>query len=261
MKRIIKFVYAVGLSLAAFGQAHADSVTVGFRNPVTPDAELQTFLADLRSVLSKPGEDSYAQLQAMLAPEVRTFQRSLDPLQAWKESDPIEDGGEAALSGMIDVLVEQGELPEGVAQPDYRPDLLRQLESMVVPGTVMGTIKGLPKTICSPAAYSFDYKQVIEFAKAMDDSPGSLRFFTHDVDLRQGPAPKAQIAGRVPANTLMSFIYDANAPEGWSLNQASNGVKGYLEDGDDMQSLSQNHVCFGKVGGEYRIVAIFGYGL
>ena len=65
----------------------------------------------------------------------------------------------------------------------------------------------------------------------------------------------------MPANSLVMFDYRPGLPEGWSYYESAGGIKGYTRGEGDGLGLSQNHLCFAKVEGKYRITAVFGYGL
>lgn len=226
-------------------------------NLVKPDAALTIFIDKLRGTLSSKKLD-YAAIDGLFAPKVKTFQRSLDPLQPWKKTEDIRAH---YLAGAADLVVEQGELPEGAKLPDYRPEAARQILSFLDGGT-FGTLKQVPKMVCAPAAWKFDAKAVTAFGAAHDSDAYSLRFFASDLDLRAKPKANAASVGTVPAGALLAREYDKDAPEAWELMSGSNGVKGYRRIADAQELwLSQMHVCFGKVKGDYKITAIFAYGL
>lgn len=236
----------------------AEGIVVTYADPVKPDRELAAFVADLRQKLAAAKEADYPAIEALFAPKVLTFQRSLDPFQPWKKSQPITGN---YLNEAADVMVEQGAPPADAPMPDFRPDLLKQLLQNLPEDVVFGRMKEVRKAICAPASYSIDRKAALDFAGKYESEPAGLRFYASPVELRKKPTKTAASAGEVPAYTVMSFIYDKDAPADWALYIGSNGVKGYFQDSDDTLYLSQQHLCFGKVKGKYRITAIFGFGL
>jgi hypothetical protein len=197
----------------------------------------------------------YAVFDAFFAPRIDVFQRGLDPLQPWRPGESITG---SALTRMADSLVEQ-EPVEGEPARDYREDVLMVILTMIWGNGPLGSMKEVPGQICTPAQYDFDREAALAFARKFALDTYSLRFFPKNVFL--ATRPKGTSGARVPANTLMMFDYDPKAPAGWGRYQTAGGVRGYMKDRDDTLGLSQNHICFGKVKGKYRITAIFGYGL
>ena len=238
--------------------SHAAGLTVGFRDPVKPDAELQAFVTDLKRLHVAPKMLDYKAIDAMFAPRVKAFTRGLDPFQAWHKLDDITSN---YLAGAADIMVEQGELPEGAKRPDYRLDALKLIIEQVAKGDPFGTQKEAPGAVCAPAEYKVNRKAASKFAKKYELDAYSLRFYSQPVALYEKQTMKGELLGMIPPYTLMMFDYDPKAREPWALYESSSGIKGYLYDDQPALGLAQHHVCFGKVGGRYRITALFGYGL
>lgn len=232
----------------------ADGLTVRFRHVVKPDAELQAFVVRLARLDPKSGKA----VNALFAKRIQTFRRSLDPFQPWNNSTDIDSD---YLKGAADLMVEQDEPEEGKPAQDYRPDALKQIIWQVSNGQPFGVLKEVPGAVCAPAEYEVDRKAALVFAKKFELDAYSLRFFNEQRFLYARPNLKSELVAMVPAYTLMMFDYDPKARDPWALYQSSGGKKGYLMDDKPVLGLAQYHVCFGKVKGEYRIVALFGYGL
>jgi hypothetical protein len=237
--------------------AAADSLTVGFTGVVKPDAKLQAFVDDIRRLGISQQKRDYRKFDALFAPRVKTFWKSLDPFQPWNRTDDIRSD---YLRSAADVMVEQGELEEGRPAPDYRPDAIRTIVEQIAGNKPFGTMKEMPGAICAPAEYKVDREAARAFAKKFELDAYSLRFYPEHVALSPRPG-SAAVAAMVPPHTLMMFDYDASAPRDWGRYETSDGTKGYMKDRDDTLNLAQHHVCFAKVGGQYKIVALFGYGL
>jgi hypothetical protein len=245
------------LILIALPALAAQSITVGLKSQVKPDAQLTEFVSLFRAAITAKKPD-YKKISAMFAPKVSAFSRSLDPLAPWNQQEAI---GADYLKEIANIIVEQG-APEGTAEPDYRPDALAQMASIIGDGSNFGTIKELPNAICAPAEYKFSAKAITAFAKKYDNDAHSLRFYASASTLMSAAKAGAKSSGDVPAFTPIAVIYDAKVPEGWGHLAAANGISGYLKNDDREQlGFSQMHVCFGKVSGTYKVTGIFGYGL
>jgi hypothetical protein len=157
-------------------------------------------------------------------------------------------------------MVEQGDLEEGVPTPDYRPDAMKVIVGQIGSGEPFGTLKEVPGAVCAPAEYAVDRKAALAFAKKFELDAYSLRFYAKGIALVPRPL-SAAVRARIPPYTLMMFDYDPTVPGRWGRYETSDGTSGYMEDRDDTLNLAQHHVCFAKVRGRYKIVALFGYGL
>jgi hypothetical protein len=237
--------------------AEAEGLKVGFRNTVKADPALQAFIAGLKGLDTAPKTLDYKTIDGLFAPHVKAFFKSLDPFQPWRR---IDDLSADYLRGAADIMVEQGEFQDGVPQPDYRPDALKIIIGQVSSGAPFGHLKEAPGAVCAPANYKVDRKAALAFAGKFDLDAYSLRFYDKDVMLEKKP-DSDRARTRIPAWTLMMFDFDPRSPRGWGFYQTSDGTRGFMKDRDDTLGLAQHHVCFGKINGEYRIVALFGYGL
>lgn len=236
--------------------SHAADLTVTDADVMTPDAELQATVAAFRAVTATGKKSNIRKAEAFFAPKVKTFQRSLDPFQPWNPTDALTG---KYLQGVADVMVEQGEMAAGMPVPDYRLVAMEQMAAMLK-GSTFGSLPEVPGAVCAPAAYKVDRKAALAFAKRFELNAYSLQFFGKDIVLDKRPGSAA--AGRlVSARTLMMFDYHPDMPEGWSFYETAGGIKGYMKNGPEARGLSQNHICFSKVKGKYRISAVFGYGL
>lgn len=236
--------------------AGAAELRVTRSNEVTPDKELLEVVQQLRTLSAKGDKKNIRKVEAFFAPEVKTFTRSLDPFQPWH---PLEGLHGKYLEGVANVMVEQGE-PIGVeSKHDYRIDAMQYLANYVLSDGTFGSLPEVPGAICTPAAYQVDRKAALAFARKFELDAHSLRFYRDDIVLlKKAEGKKGKV---VPAYTMIMFDYDPNAPKDWGYFESAGGIKGYMKDRDDTLGLSQNHVCFTKVKGKYRISGLFGYGL
>lgn len=232
----------------------ADGLTVRFHDVVKPDAELEAFVARLKTLDPKDGRT----VNTLFAKRVKTFRRSLDPFQPWNRTADIDSD---YLKGAADLMVEQGEPEEGKPTPNYRPDALKQIVQQVSSGQPFGILTEMPGAVCAPAEYEVNRKAASAFAKKFELDAYSLRFFSEEKFLYARPNLKSDLVAAVPPYTMMMFAYDPKARNPWALYESSGGEKGYLMEDMPVLGLSQHHVCFGRVKGAYRIVALFGYGL
>lgn len=249
-------VLAALLSLGLPPASTAGELTVSYADVVEPPNEVNALMDRLRLAIMSAMVRDYSRFDAFFAPRIEVFQRGLDPLQPWSSGEPIT---QAPLTALADILVEQGPIEEGQPKPDYREDVLQTFLRIVWKRTPLGSLKEVPGAVCAPAAYDYDRKAALAFAKKFDLDLYSLRFFPQNTFLFNRPGGKQ--GGRVPAYTLMIFDYDPRAPAGWGRYVTAGGVRGYMEDRDDTLGLSQNHLCFARINGDYRITAVFGYGL
>lgn len=245
------------LVLATLPAWAAQSVTVGYKRQVTPDAQLTEFVSAFRAAITAKKPD-YKKIDAMLAPKMSAFSRSLDPLAPWHKHDAITAD---YINEIANIIVEQGPPEDGVAAPDYRVDALAQMAHIIGDGSNFGKIKEVPGAICAPADWSYDAKAMKKFAASNDDQVGSLRFFAGTKMMLTKPKTTAKLVGELPAFVPISFIYEKSTPENWGKFISATGLTGYLQDDDAQLGFSQMHVCFGKVSGKYKVTGIFGYGL
>jgi hypothetical protein len=238
--------------------AAADDLTVTFGRVVKPDAALQHFVGDIRRLYMSERVFDPRRADALFAPRVKTFWRSLDPFQPWKQTADIRSN---YLRGAADILVEQGEVEQGKPLPDYRRDALKVIYEQVDGDETFGTLEEMPGAVCAPAQYRVDRKAALAFARKFELDAYSLRFFSEQTTLYAKPNLKSEPVATVPPHTLMMFDYDPGAREPWALYESSGGERGYLMDDKPVLGLAQYHVCFAKVRGRYKIVALFGYGL
>lgn len=230
--------------------------TVTYANVVKPSLDLRKTIAKLRGLAAAGSKVNIKRVEAYFAPRTSTFTRGLDPFQPWKRGKTLTHD---FLEGAANAMVEQGEFEAGLTVPDYRLSAMKLISSLTPEDATFGSLPEAPGAVCSPAAYRVDRHAALAFAKRFDLDAYSLRFFAGKVFLAN--APGSRHGKFVAANTLIVFDYVPGVPKGWSHAETAGGAKGYMEDRNDMLELSQSHVCFAKVKGNYRITAIFGYGL
>lgn len=255
----MKHILALAIALIALSYAQisrAEELRVTFGNVMTPDADLRRTLAELRGLAAAGSARNIQKVETFFAAGTKTFSRGLDPFEPWRPGPKLTRN---YLDGVASVMVEQGEFEEGRAIPDYRLTAMQLIASLISDDTTFGTLPEIPGATCTPAAYKVDRKAVRAFARRFELDAHSLYFFADDVFLAK--APGSRRGETVPANALLISDYDPGTPDGWKRVQTAGGVKGYLKDRDDPLELSQSHVCFAKIKGNYRITAIFGYGL
>lgn len=257
--KIMKYTLPLLALLCLSCLPHAGSaaeITVSRADVIRPDSALRATVLAVRNMAASARKKNIAAMEEFFAPKVKVFTRSLDPFQPWNR---LDDLGGKYLAGVADVMVEQGELEAGMPVPDYRIEAMKQIAALIGDEPVFGALPDAPGEACVPAAYKVDRKASLAFARRFELDAYSLRFFAEDVFLSDRPDGKR--GNFVPANTLVMFDYDPKAPEGWGYYETAGGLKGYMKDRDDTLGLSQNHVCFAKVKGKYRIASVFGYGL
>jgi hypothetical protein len=236
--------------------AVAGELVVTRSNQVSAERELLKMVQELRTLSAKGDKNNIKKVEALFGPTVKSFTRSLDPFQPWHRLDDLHG---KYLQGVADVMVEQGEPIGAETNHDYRIDAMQYLATYVLADGTFGTLPEVPGAVCTPAAYRIDHKAAQAFARKFELDAYSLRFYPDDIVLLKRPeGTKGKV---VPAYSLIMFDYDPKTPEGWGYYESAGGIKGYLKDRDDTLGLSQNHVCFSKVKGQYRVSAILGYGL
>lgn len=254
----------VGVCLAA-GPVLAAPLTAKFVDTVTPYAELTAFLQSLVQTAQEGiGTQSraYAVLDTMIADTVVGFGRGLDPLEPWRRID-VSGEDLTGVDLLTAHLVERGDLPgDGTPLPDYRQNLLELLVALVGnPTEPLGTMPELEGAVCSPARYGFNAKATLKFAQAHETDAYGIYLFPRSVELRDNPDVTAPVMAKLAPYTLFVTDYQADQPDGWTKLVASDGVSGWSQDQGDYEGLSQQHLCFGKVDGAYKITGFFTYGL
>lgn len=246
--------------------AQAAPLTGGFVDVVQPDQDLTEFLRTLvETAQAGIGTQSraYAVLDGMIAESVQGFSRGLDPLEKWRKVDTSDPDRGTGVDLLTDSMVEMAELPADATEiPDYRQDFLQLLVSLVGnPDEPLGTMPEMGGAVCSPARYGFDTKAAQKFAEANDTDGGGIQMYATAVELREQPDAATPVVSELPAWTLLISDYDADGPDSWSKVATSDGTTGWMQDRDDYLRLSQQHLCFDKVDGAYKIVGFYTYGL
>ena len=258
-------VLGVLAALLGVTSAEAAPLRASYAYVVTPDPALAAAVAALHQAAeagiaatsATTRNRAYAVIAEMLAPSLKGFSRSLDPLARWNAVDAMPGSVEALTSQ----LVEQGDVPEGAALPDYRPELLTVLAELTRPGVPLGTMVELPHPACAPAGYGFDRAKVRAFGKTGDVGVGSLRLSASPTALHDRPDATSKVLATLEPLVFMAPIYGANAPGDWMQVTTSDHLTGWVHDSEASDGLSQKHICFGKVGDGYKIVGFFAFGL
>jgi hypothetical protein len=265
MKCLKRAVLPVALALMATG-AHAEPLRASYADVVVPDAELVAFLTTLAQTAKaglSPRADAgatYAALDAMFAPTLTGFGRGLDPLEHWRKYAKPVPGNFSDLAGN---MIEQGDLPEGASLPDIRPDMLSLLLALIANADEpLGTITPSGDAICSPAAYAFDAKAAAKLAAATQSDAYGLRLMHREITLHAEPKASSPAVATLAPLTIVGSIYVDGQPDGWTQYATSDGMIGWFEERlAEADGLSQQHVCFAKVDGAYKLTSFYTYGL
>lgn len=261
-----QFLVAVGIALVLLASgASAAPLQATYVNVVTPDTQLQSFLHTLaQTAKNSIGAEAsaYAAIDAMIAPTLGGYSKGLDPFEEWQAIDPAGPDDPHGLYLLTNSMVEMGELPEGQVPPDYRPDFLALLLALIAnPEAPLGTMKEMPGAICSPARYDIDIDAASTFAAANNTDGYGLYIYPRELELHAKPQAGTPVTAKVAPRTLVATDYQDNQPDNWTKIKTSEGATGWIEDRGDYEGLSQQHLCFGKVDGTYKIVGFFTYGL
>lgn len=265
MLRTLK-IAILALSALVPSMAGASPLTAKFTETVQPDPELTTFLRSLVDIAQmgiRTKADVYAVLDKLIAPDVRGFTRGLDPFEQWSEVEISAPEREAGVDLLTAWMVEQGDIPEGVsALPDYREDLLELIVTLIAnPAKPLGRMPEMGNAVCSPARYEFDTRQALEFAQANNTDGYGIVFFSRQLDLHAAPDAETPVSLQLEQRTLLVTEYQSGQSENWVKVLASDGITGWAEHQADYEGLSQQHLCFRKVDGQYKIVGFYSYGL
>lgn len=246
--------------------AGASPLATSYADIVDPDPELTKFLRKLVET-ARAGigtqSNAYAVLDAMIAPTVRGFTRGLDPFEPWMEVDTSGPNMESGIDLLTSRMIEHGELPEDTAVlPDYRPDFLQLLVALVAnPQKPLGRMPEMGNAVCSPAHYDVDTSKALAFAEANNTDGYGIYIFPRELELHAEPQDGTPVTATIAPLTLLVTDYLVDQPDGWLKVIASEGTVGWAQDLGDYEGLSQQHLCFDKVGGEYKVVGFYSYGL
>ena len=266
MKSIVSCLLATALFCICPDFAHAAALRAVPAEVVTPEPALAEFVAQLHGLAQstaaarspKAREAGYLAIDALIAPDLKGFSRTLDPLAKW---GVVKPEGKDGLDKMASYMIEQDELPDGARQPDYREKLVKELVDRTAPDVSFGRLADLPGALCTPARLGFDSKKVAAFAKAHDTDAYSLRVAPAGLGLRAA-ARKTEASGpALPTGTILALDLDAPLIDGWARVVTSDGVAGWAADTAVADGLSQMHICFAKHSGGYQLVGFFAFGL
>lgn len=246
--------------------AGALPLATSYAETVDPDPELTRFLRELvETAQAGMGTQSraYAVLDGMIAPTARGFTRGLNPFEPWTEVDTSSPEQGSGIDLLTARMIEQGDLPEDVSVlPDYRQDFLHLLVGLVAnPQKPLGRMPEMGNAVCSPARYGVDASKALAFAQANDTDGYGIYIFPRELELHAEPQDGTPVTATIAPLTLLVTDYQADQPDGWVKVIGSDGTVGWTEDRGDYEGLSQQHLCFDKVEGEYKIVGFYSYGL
>jgi len=238
----------------------AAPLRVTYADVVKPDPELVTFLQALTSAAQSK---NYAAIDAMIASDLKGFSRGLDPLEKWRSIDLAAQANSSGLDALTGNMVEMGDLPDDAPRHvDYRESFVELLVALVAnPREPFGKMPEMGKAACSPARYEFNAKAAAQFAATHNTDAYGLYLFPLDLQLRAKPEAATTVIATIPSHTLVVTDYQDNQPDNWSKVITSDGTTGWIEDHGDYEGLSQQHLCFSRVGGAYKIVGFYSYGL
>lgn len=266
MRTAIRIAVLMLAPLMLPSMAGASPLATSYEEIVDPDPELTSFLRELvKTARAGIGTQSrtYAVLDAMIAPTIRGFTRGLNPFEPWMEvatSGPDMDSGIDLLTSR---MIEQGELPEDIAVlPGYRQDFLQLLVALVAnPQKPLGRMPEMGNAVCSPARYNVEASKALAFAEANETDGYGIYIFPRELELHAEPLDGTPVTATIAPLTLLVTDYQANQPDGWIKVITSEGTMGWAQNFGDYEGLSQQHLCFDKVDGIYKIVAFYSYGL
>jgi len=243
-----------GVMLALPAYAQNAPLSIPLQAAIRPAPALSTFLDEMRASLAKGNKPA---IDALFAPSVRVFLRDLDPLNTWKETDKVDQKPLATLSRL---MFEEGAMP-GAPPVDYSGQLIELLGEAFGPDAPLGSMPQVKDGICSPPRYVFDAAKIRQLAKKFGSLTTNVRVAPRALALKASPAPEAKATFTVPAGTALFTLDENNLPEGWGRVALSDGRKAYVDSLEDIPTLHQRHICLGKQGDSYRIIAVFSYGL
>jgi len=249
--------------LAAVLAAHSvpalagQGIVVGYKNLVEPDAELVAFSERVLDQWVGSSEYDFGAIDRLFAPSVKTFMKNETPLQPFEPRGDITS--DYLLNSVFTLQAKKGSIPDEEV-PEYRSDAMTDIASRIDPKHPWGTLPQVPDMICRDAAFEVDQKAVRTFARMTGTRIDKLVFYRKPVTLYAGKSRKSAIVGVVPPRTLMAVGKEDVFIESWHPMISSTGIEGYRGDVEFHETLVQKHVCFGKIDGEYRITALFGYG-
>lgn len=251
-------ILAVAMAAFSLPTLAADGISVGYKNVVEPDPALADFAQEIvRAWISIKRVDP-SRRDRFFAPVVKTFIKNETPLQPFEPRDDITS--DYLRNAVFIFRAKKGSiLDEDI--DDYTLGTMSDIGRQVFRKPVWGTLPEVPGMVCAAAAYDVHPKAVAKFSRMHGVRIDKLVFYKETISLYAGKTHKSEFIGYVPAYTLIAIANDDVATEDWHPLIASTGINGYMGDPIPLETLVQKHVCFARVDGEYRISALFGYGL
>lgn len=256
VKRIILAAAIAAISVPA---GAAETITVGYANVVKPDAELVEFTQEIRRSWMSAKLFDPSTRDIFFAPVVKTFMKTETPFQPF---EPRGDITSDYLANAVPIMRTRNE--ESVPKKDrwrLAHGALAEIGRQVSHNPVWGTLPEVPGMICAGAAFDLDQRAVAKFSRMHGVRIDALVLSKQAIPLYAGKSSESAFLGDVPPLTLMVVGKDDVAKEEWHPMISSTGIKGYARNTMLLEKLAQKHVCFTKLDGEYRISALFGYGL
>jgi len=250
-------ILAAAMAAFSFPALAADGIVVGYKDVVEPDPALVAFAQEIVQAWISIKRVDPSRRDKFFAPTVKTFMKNETPLQPFGPRDDITS--DYLRHAVFTFRVKKGSIPDQDVD-DYTSGAMSDIGRQIHRKPVWGTLPEVPGMVCAGAAYDVDPQAVAKFSRMHGVRIDKLVFYKETASFYEGQTHKSEFVGHVPPYTLIAVAKDDVATEGWHPLIASTGIKGYMGDPVEPQTLVQKHVCFTKVDGEYRIGALFGYG-
>lgn len=256
LKRMFLAAIIAAISMPALAD---QGITVGYKNVVKPDPELVEFTHEIRRSWMSAKLFDPSTRDTFFAPDVKTFIKTETPFQPFEPRDDITS--DYLVNAVPIMRARKGEEVPKKDRWRLAHGALAEIGRQVTHNPVWGTLPEVPGMICAGAAFDVDQRAVAKFSRMHGVRIDELVLSKQAIPIYASKTMKSDFLGDVPPLTLIVIGKDDVAKEDWHPIIASNGIKGYMGNTVVLEKLAQKHVCFTKVYGEYRISALFGYGL
>lgn len=251
-------ILAAAMAALSFPALAADGIVVGYKDVVEPEPQLVAFTQEIVQAWISIKRVDPSRRDKFFAPTVKTFMKNETPLQPFEPRDDITS--DYLRNAVFTFRVKKGSIPDEDIDK-YTLGAMSDIGRQIRRNPVWGTLPEVPGMVCAAAAFDVDIQAVAKFSRMHGVRIDKLVFYKEPVALYAGKTHKSEFVGNVPPYALIAVGKDDVATEDWHPLIASTGIKGYVGDPVEPVSLVQKHVCFTKVDSEYRIGALFGYGL
>lgn len=249
-------VIALALTLAATACFAKDGILISYADVVKPDAEFLRFMDGFgRLITGSEGHDRTS-INAMFSPTVKTFLKRETPFEAFL---PAADINADPLLKSADILANRQTFSAHTTDENRQDAVIEDVLTYIGRDDPFGRMTEAPGLICSSAALEFDRRAAAKFARMHKVRLDDLIFFENDIVLYHQKNMKGEVVGIVPPRTIMVGQGGYMPYDDWHPLISSTGVKGYAYNHTWAQSIARQHVCFGKVNGQYKITTIMGY--